>query len=156
MNVFVDIVGNSVLLSAVFASIAATLLKLLTGRWSREEVTRTLAYGGMPSSHSAFSFAAAWAVGMTEGFATPVFGLASAWAGLVVFDALGIRRTSGLHAQAINQIMDDLAHRRGRETILADFRRLQEVLGHTPMEVTMGILTGIVTALLTVPRWPPW
>lgn len=153
---FLTIISNPVVATGVISAIAATALKLLTGRWSRREVTRTLAYGGMPSSHSAFSFGAAWAAGLLLGFDSVVFGVAGMWAGLVVFDALGIRRTSGMHAQAINQLMDDLAHRQPKERILRDLGRLQEVLGHTPLEVAMGMITGIATSYLVVPTWPWW
>ena len=146
---------NRVLIAALLSSLIATLLKLLVGRWSKADVSRTLAYGGMPSSHAAFASGAAWAIGILEGFHSPLFGLGMAWTVIVVFDALGLRRAAGDHAKHINTLWEDLSLRKPGRKIAQDVKQLQEVLGHTPWEVAMGVLAGILTAIQTVRYWPP-
>ncbi|MBC8514992.1 divergent PAP2 family protein [bacterium] len=151
---FIGLFANKVLIAALLSALVATLLKVVTGKWSKAEVSRTLAYGGMPSSHSAFASGATWAIGMMNGFDSPLFGLSVAWTVLVVFDALGLRRAAGDHAKHINTLWQDLSARKPGKDIIKDVRQLQEVLGHTPLEVTMGILAGILTAVATVKYWP--
>ena len=67
---------------------------------------------------------------------------------VVTYDAAGIRRQAGVHAQRINLIFDELL--RGHPVTQKDLR---EVLGHTPLEVAGGILFGIVVATL---MWLLW
>jgi uncharacterized protein len=61
-----------------------------------------------------------------------------------MFDAAGLRRSASLQAMALNQIMRELFapdHTLNR-------KRLKEFLGHTPREVMVGALLGVVISLL--------
>ncbi len=106
--------------------------------------------GGMPSSHSALVSAAAAAAGLCQGFDAPLFGVAVAFALIVIYDATGIRRQAGEHATLLNRIVEDLQVGR-----LPDGRALREVLGHTQWEAFWGVLLGVASAyalwLLTCP-----
>ena len=97
----------------------------------------------MPSSHSALITAIAHSIGLFEGFNTSLFGLAFAIAIVVIYDATGIRRQAGRHAELINAMINDLTsgHPLKGEELL-------EVLGHTPLEAVAGILLGITVAQL--------
>jgi acid phosphatase family membrane protein YuiD len=108
-----------------------------------------LSVGGMPSSHSALLTSATVAIGLYHGFDNPLFALGVAITMVVVYDAAGVRRQAGIHAQRINVLFEELL--RGH---LVDQKELREVLGHTPLEVTGGVLFGILIAILMWLIWP--
>jgi acid phosphatase family membrane protein YuiD len=97
--------------------------------------------GGMPSAHSAMACALATSLGLCQGFDSPIFALGCAFAIVVMFDAQSVRAAAGQQARLLNQIVDELLH----EHHLSE-QKLKELLGHTRLEVFMGMLTGIATA----------
>lgn len=105
--------------------------------------------GGMPSAHSAMSSAVATAIGLTEGFASPLFTLSFCFAAVVMFDAQTVRAAAGKQARLLNQIVDELF----QEHHLSEVK-LKELLGHTRLEVFFGLLTGIVSALALLRFFP--
>lgn len=98
--------------------------------------------GGMPSSHSALVSSVATSVGLRQGFGSPTFGLAMAFATIVMFDAQSVRRAAGQQARLLNQIVDELF----KEHHLSQ-QKLVEFLGHTRIEVLVGLALGVVVAL---------
>ena len=140
------LLDNTPLIAAVSATFAAQVVKvilvLLTER--RWALDRMLETGGMPSSHSATVTALAVTIGMTEGFGSTLFALAVVFAGIVMYDASGIRRAAGMHAQLINDLVQELAH-------LFDEgfqpKALKTLLGHTYPQVLVGGLLGGLTGL---------
>ena len=100
--------------------------------------------GGMPSAHSAMASALATSLGLCMGFDSAIFALGIAFALVVMFDAQSVRAAAGQQAKLLNQIIDELLH----EHHLSE-QKLKELLGHTRMEVFMGMLTGIATAFAT-------
>ena len=118
-------------------------------RTGRLDLSYLVSTGGMPSAHSALVSALATSFGLTEGFGAPVTMLAVCMAGITMFDAAGVRNAAGHQARILNRLLDELFHEhRLNET------RLKELLGHTRLEVFVGMLTGILTALLVVSLWP--
>lgn len=99
----------------------------------------------MPSAHSASVAATAWAVGLLEGFASPVFGLAAVFAFVVMFDAQGVRWAASRQARILNQLLDSVWQ--GQPV---PEERLKEFLGHTPFQVFAGALIGIIVAWLLI------
>lgn len=99
--------------------------------------------GGMPSSHSAAVSAVAASIGLLCGFGSPIFGVAFALAAIVMIDAQSVRRAAGLQARLVNQIAEEFfkSHRFSQQ-------KLVELLGHTRLEVLLGMLLGVVTAML--------
>ncbi len=95
--------------------------------------------GGMPSSHSALVSALAISVGINSGFGSTEFAIAVILAMVVMYDAAGIRQAAGKHAQMINRILDELLSG-------APFteERLREILGHTPFQVVVGCIVGLL------------
>lgn len=147
---FVDIFSNKALIPALTAWTLAQIIKLpleyfRTRRWDWNMV---FSAGGMPSSHSALMTSVTWSLGLNEGFNSPIFALALATSMIVIYDATGIRRQAGKHAQVINTIINELAagHPLKEE-------QLREVLGHTPLQVLAGILQGAVIAQLFWMFW---
>ncbi len=139
------VIHNQALIAALTAWALAQVAKLpieyaLTRRWNWSLLLRA---GGMPSSHSALVTAAAHGIGLTTGFDAPAFALAVVVAMVVIYDATGIRRQAGRHAEIINAMVRDLVegHPLRQE-------QLREVLGHSPLEALVGALLGIVVAQL--------
>ncbi|MDF7825608.1 divergent PAP2 family protein [Pontiellaceae bacterium B12227] len=98
--------------------------------------------GGMPSAHSAMASALATSLGLCEGFDSAIFSLGAAFAVVVMFDAQSVRKAAGEQAKLLNSIVDELL----QEHHLSE-TKLKELLGHTRLEVLMGCLTGIATAM---------
>lgn len=99
--------------------------------------------GGMPSAHSAMVSALAMAVGLQNDFNSPVFLVAIGLALVVMFDASTVRRAAGMQARLLNDIVDELF----REHHLSQ-RKLAELLGHTRLEVFMGMVIGLEIAVV--------
>ena len=147
---FLAIFHNKVLIACVSAWALAQIIKLpieyfRSGVWKWDLI---LLSGGMPSSHAALITSTALAAGLYEGFDSTYFGIAIAMAFVVIYDAVGVRRQSGIHAQRINVLFDELMH---KHTL--NQNDLREVLGHTPLEVIGGILLGLIVATT---EWMIW
>lgn len=145
MNFFTEILSNVVLMTALIAWFLAQLLKppleyIRKGAWSWGYL---FSAGGMPSSHSALVVGASVAIGLHDGFDTSLFALAVAITMIVIYDAAGVRRQAGIHAQKINVLIEELLA--GHP--ISD-KQLMEVLGHTPIEVVGGVLLGIVVGIV--------
>lgn len=105
------------------------------------DFTRFVGSGGMPSSHASFIVSLATVVGKTEGWHSNMFGIAFAVAIIVMYDAAGVRRAAGKQAEVLNKLMNSLNDR-----VQFD-ESLKELLGHTPFEVVMGAVLGILIGL---------
>lgn len=123
----------------------AQVLKALISYWILKEfnIERLIGAGGMPSSHSALVVSLVTAVGFTEGFDSTYFAIATVFAGIVMYDATGVRQAAGKHAKVINQLVRQLRY----EHKIGDIS-LKELLGHTPLEVIAGALLGFFVAYI--------
>jgi len=142
---------NHVLITMLTAWFLAQIIKIpldfmYTRRWNWALL---LSVGGMPSSHSALLTSATMATGLYYGFDNPLFAIGVAITMVVTYDAAGVRRQAGIHAQRINVLFEELF--RGHAV---DQKELREVLGHTPLEVTGGVLFGIFLAVIMWLIWP--
>lgn len=104
---------------------------------------RILGAGGMPSSHSAVVTSVATLIGKYEGTDTVEFALAFVFACVVMYDAAGVRRAAGKQAKILNKIIETPGLTRVEVS-----ERLVEALGHTPVQVIMGALIGIIVGLI--------
>lgn len=104
---------------------------------------RILGAGGMPSSHSAVVTSLATLIGKYEGITTPIFALAVIFAFVVMYDAAGIRRAAGKQAKLLNKLVETP----GLSGVQVS-EKLVEVLGHTPKQVLVGALIGIIAGLV--------
>jgi hypothetical protein len=101
--------------------------------------------GGMPSSHTAFVVALATMAAFQEGFDSLSFAICFVLCFIVMTDAIGVRRETGRQGSAINILMDwfTLEHNPSEEN-----EDLKERMGHTPLEVLIGVIWGVGCALL--------
>ena len=104
---------------------------------------RILGAGGMPSSHTAIVVSLATLVGKYEGVGSPIFAVTLVLAAVVMYDACGVRRAAGKQAALLNKIIETPGL-----TGIQVSERLVEVLGHTPKQVLVGALIGILVGLI--------
>ena len=146
MNSFLTaIVDNKILMVSMIAWALAQLLKMLVYYCILKEfsIERMFGAGGMPSSHSALVVSLSTAIGMVEGVESTNFAIAVVLAGVVMYDATGVRQAAGKHAKAINRIVKQLSSKNTFDDI-----SLKELLGHTPIEVIAGALLGVIVAYI--------
>ena len=108
-----------------------------TKKW---DWSRLWGSGGMPSSHSAVVTCLAATIGKAEGFTSPVFAVSAILAFIVMYDAAGVRRAVGKQAKVLNDILSDVNK--------TSVEKLQEMTGHTPVQVATGAIIGIIVGLL--------
>lgn len=140
---------NVPLITAITSTFIAQLIKVITvlvteKRFAWDRIAST---GGMPSSHSAGVSALAVTIGFMEGWDSPAFAISTVLALIVMYDATGVRRAAGLHAEYLNVIVKELSHifkQDGQEQ-----RALKTLLGHTYLQVVAGLIQGVVVALIT-------
>ncbi|XVF33782.1 hypothetical protein REPUB_Repub18cG0000700 [Reevesia pubescens] len=105
--------------------------------------------GGFPSTHSSSVVAAATSLALERGFSDSIFGLTLVYAGLVMYDAQGVRREVGNHAKALNIVLpkrrfnsvvskdrDSLIDSREETASRVKIERLGPLLSEKPSSVT--------------------
>ncbi len=97
--------------------------------------------GGMPSSHSAVAAALATALGLDYGWSSPVFQITAVLGSIVIYDAVTLRRMVGEHSRILKELVRDKSHQ---------IPLLGEMMGHTPLEASIGVFCGVICALLVV------
>ena len=104
---------------------------------------RILGAGGMPSSHSAVVTSLTTMVGRAYGIESPIFAIAVVFSIVVMYDAAGVRRAAGKQAELLNKIVETPGL-----TGVEVSGKLVEVLGHTPKQVFVGAVIGIIVGLI--------
>lgn len=104
---------------------------------------RLMGAGGMPSSHSAVVTCLASMMGKEYGFDSGIFAISMVMAFVVMYDAAGVRRAAGKQARILNKILDTP----GLTTVEVQ-EKLVEVLGHTPIQVFVGAVLGVIVGAL--------
>ena len=144
---------NPPFVAALLAVTTAQILKLFfTLIFDRRLAWETmLSTGGMPSSHTATVTALTVSLAMTEGLSSPLVAMTIVFSIVVIYDAVGIRRAAGRHAEVLNEWSRILS-----ETFEHGFQPedLKTLLGHTYPQVFAGIVLGssigfLVTYLMT-------
>jgi len=141
---------NNKLLDIVLVSlIVAQTLKVILSIFKEKKINfrKFLDTGSMPSSHSASVVSLATAIGITEGIQTTNFAISVVLATVVMYDAAGVRQAAGKQATVLNKIVKKIRNKEGYDLIEG---HLKELLGHTPLEVLVGALLGILIAFLMV------
>jgi hypothetical protein len=139
---FTNPVGVSTMLGWFLGQLLKVPIEYL--RHKRWNWTLLLSAGGMPSSHSSLMTAVTTSIGLNAGWDSPIFALALAITGIVVYDATGVRRQAGFHAERINQIARELLHLKRLEESQISY--LREIIGHTPGEAVAGVFLGALIA----------
>lgn len=145
MDFFNQIINNKCIVVPIILWFFIQVFKVITDLIvnKRLNVKRIVGAGGMPSSHSAIVSSLAILVGREYGFDSGIFAVALITAFIVMYDAAGVRRAAGKQARIINKILDTpgLSTEEVQE-------KLVEALGHTPIQVFVGALLGIIVGIL--------
>ena len=137
--------ANRALWVALAAWLAAQLLKTLRALLltHKLDLSYIASSGGMPSSHSALVTGLATGIARLDGLGSTSFALAAVFAGVVMYDAAGVRLAVSKQARILNLMLDDFFHERG-----INEQRLHELIGHTPVQVFAGAILGIIMGIL--------
>lgn len=148
MQFFQDLFANKVFMSAALGWLVAQVLKTLIHTVFTKEFDpeRLVGSGGMPSSHSSTVVALATAAYFEFGTSSYEFAIAAILAIIVMYDARGVRREAGRQAVLLNDIIK-IFEDMGRSEISAH-DKLKEFIGHTPLQVLMGAILGLLIAVL--------
>ena len=103
--------------------------------------------GGMPRSHSAVVTSLMTAVGLSEGFDSPMFAVSFVFSFIVMYDAAGVRLAAGKQAKILNQLINS------NQVKVDTNEKLKELLGHTPIQVFVGAIYGIIVGYLIMLFW---
>jgi acid phosphatase family membrane protein YuiD len=141
----VDVFRNVCFWAPFCAWLTAQSIKMLVGflKTRKMDFRYLVSTGGMPSAHSAMASGLVTSVGLELGFGTPSFATTLAFALVVMFDASTVRRAAGQQARLLNEMVEELFKERKFSE-----EKLVELLGHTRLEVFMGMLVGILVALI--------
>ncbi len=103
---------------------------------------RLVETGGMPSSHSATVTSLMTAVGISEGLSSPIFAAVFVFSVIVMYDAAGVRRAAGKQASILNQLINS------NQVHVDTNVKLKELLGHTPVQVIVGGVYGVIVGII--------
>lgn len=145
MNIFQQIFSNKIIGVSVLSWFLAQLIKIFIDCIKNKVINPSLiiSSGGMPSSHSSFVTALAFATGFQEGFDSSLFAITFVISMVVMYDASGVRRAAGKQAEVLNIFIANFE----KHGIKID-SKLKELLGHSPIEVFAGAILGIFTAII--------
>ena len=145
MNAFMTFIQNKYIMVPFLLWFTIQLFKVICDLITTKKFNfkRIMGAGGMPSSHSAVVTGLATLIGKDEGLDSPIFALSVLFAFVVMYDAAGVRRAAGKQAKLLNKIIETPGL-----TGVQVQERLVEVLGHTPVQVIVGAIIGIVVGLI--------
>jgi hypothetical protein len=140
---------NRILWVTLLAAAVAQILKWIEVAVSqrRLDFRRLFETGGMPSSHSAAVAALTTGVGLKYGLQSPFFTISAVFSVIVIYDATGIRRAAGEHAEVLNELIQELG-----DMLRDGFRSqdLKTLLGHTYPQAIVGIVIGTALAFIFI------
>jgi len=145
-NLFSQWISNRVFWTCALAWFAAQAIKtVLYGFINKEwKIERMVGAGGMPSSHSSTVCALATAAAIHYGMDSFQFTISVIFAVIVMHDARGVRRETGKQAEILNRIIRRIQEHEGT---LIEETELKELVGHTPSQVFVGGVLGVLIAL---------
>lgn len=148
MNYFNIIVSNPIINVTVLSWFVAQILKVILVMIieKKMDLTRFVGAGGMPSSHSATVCTLSICIGRVLGFSSVEFAMAFVFSLIIMYDAAGVRRAAGQQASVLNKMLDNW-HNSEHEF---DEVELKELLGHTPFQVLVGAVIGVLIGYFAV------
>lgn len=129
---------NKIILAMLLAGFGAQLLKVIVFWFRHKRLSwhDIIVTGGMPSSHSAFVISLTAIIYLEEGTST-VFAVCLMLAFIVIIDAFNVRRSVGEEGMVIDKILKKIKMK----------TEMHYALGHTPMQVLVGAVLGLVVAV---------
>ena len=148
MTFFNELFSNELFVSAAIAWFVAQVLKTIIHTFLTKDFyfERMYGCGGMPSSHSSTVTALATTAYLVHGAGSSEFAISAILAIIVMYDARGVRRETGIQAKVLNDLIDLLKDVHNELMSMND--KLKEFVGHTPLQVAAGALLGFAIALI--------
>ena len=146
MHIFKEFFSNYWLISVLLGWLLAQVIKIFTGVFRQREFSlRAMLFGsgGMPSSHTASVAALATSSAIGFGFSSWQFAISGVLCIIVMTDATGVRRETGKHSEALNRLLGEQENTEQKPIDL-----FRELMGHSPLQVFFGFLTGMAVAIL--------
>lgn len=149
MKFITDLLNNRIFISAALGWFVAQVLKTLIHLFITKQfvLERMVGSGGMPSSHSATVCGLATAVGIKYGGGSFEFAMAAILAIVVMHDAMGVRMETGRQGRVLNEMLEVFTNMGNKISVEA---KLKEFVGHTPLQVLMGAILGILLAVIVM------
>ncbi len=147
MELVNELLSNEILVSSLIAWVLAQILKTATDTLMNRSFSpeRLVGSGGMPSSHSSIVCALTMSSALVYGLSSFQVAISFVLAAVVMYDAIGVRRETGKQARLLNLILEqgifDLDPDEFQES-------LKELIGHTPFQVLVGAILGVIVALV--------
>lgn len=132
-----------VLLTSVGIQVLCQIFKLIfySIRDRKFKVRYVATSGGMPSSHSAFASALCVSIGLRQGVASDLFAVAAVFSLVLMYDAMRVRKTVEKHGMLLKAMASQLKIAQNDDDI-------PDMVGHSPLEVAVGIIVGGGLSLL--------
>lgn len=141
-----ELISNKFILTGAAAWLIAQVVKTIIHAIINKKIVfeRLVGDGGMPSAHSATVSSLAAFAALCEGPGSFHFAVTLFLAIIVCHDAMGVRLETGKQAKILNDLTK--AFESLTKEDLPEVK-LKEFVGHTPIQVIAGILTGCVVAI---------
>ena len=145
MEIFSELLNNKILISSISGWVVAQVLKTIIHTFFTKKIVveRLVGGGGMPSSHSATVCALSTATYIQYGVGSFEFAVTAILSLIVMYDAVGVRQEAGKQAKILNDMIEIFLHM-GKDMDTEE--QLKEFVGHTPLQVFVGGVLGIITA----------
>ena len=147
MDFLAELLHNQIFISSILGWFVAQVLKTLIHMIINKKFVaeRMVGGGGMPSSHSATVCGLAAAAGMRYGGGSFEFAVSVMLAIIVMYDAMGVRRETGKQGRVLNEMLEIFTNMGNQ---ISAEEKLKEFVGHTPLQVLMGAILGVVIAFI--------
>jgi uncharacterized protein len=142
-----QLLANKILLVAIISNVIAQTIKIPINYFKCKKWDFSLLFstGGFPSSHTSTVSALTLRIGTDLGLASPIFALSFIVSIIIMIDASGLRQEVGRHSKTLNDLSQAL---KMREVI--GFNELEELIGHTKLEVLGGLILGLLFGLISL------
>ena len=137
---------NFILVTSMISWLVAQVLKTIINcmLMRKVDISRMWGDGGWPSAHSATVCAMVAATARVAGMSSPIFSIAAVLAIITMHDAMGVRRQAGEQAKVLNQLIREWLNQGAQKLPFLGDKQLQEMVGHTPIEVISGAVVGLL------------
>jgi hypothetical protein len=148
MNILLTIITNKMFYLPALAWLVAQCLKALLIFLKKREKNKwfLIELGGMPSAHATYVSSFSTLLGLELGWDSPIFLTALCFSIVVIADAAGFRRATGKQARTLNEIIEKIQKIQSLRDVKPE--TVRELLGHTPLEVFVGVILGVGVSLL--------
>ena len=156
MNFIRQLASNKIVVASAIAWLSAQVLKFFITIIKNKKIRteRLWGAGGMPSAHSAMVCALVVTTAKLCAVNSPQFALALMFAFVTIYDAMGVRRETGIHAKLLNKYLNEIENEKadldgdGIPDLDVDEIDLKEFIGHTPLEVYAGMILGFIVGMI--------